>query len=188
MNGDHVEFRSVLPAGGQRLNYTFTGLKWMGDHSIQIGGNVDWMHYKVNKSLNGNPQYNFKIDAANGLTLDQPYEALFGFGNPILSTANNEYGIYAQDSWNVNPHFATTLGVRWDYESHMLDESYVTPANVVAGLTGHVDPRYFSNGNSRKPYKDEIQHPAYPVVERIWLAHRLQRDTLARHRRIGASE
>ena len=29
---------------------------------------------------------------------------------------------------------------------------------------------------------------AYPVVERIWLAHRLQRDTLARHRRIGAAE
>lgn len=29
---------------------------------------------------------------------------------------------------------------------------------------------------------------AYPVVERIWLAHRLQRDTLARHRSIGAAE
>jgi predicted PurR-regulated permease PerM len=29
---------------------------------------------------------------------------------------------------------------------------------------------------------------AYPVVERIWLAHRLQRDTLTRHRRIGAAE
>ncbi len=29
---------------------------------------------------------------------------------------------------------------------------------------------------------------AYPVVERIWLAHRLQRDTLARHRRLGAAE
>jgi len=29
---------------------------------------------------------------------------------------------------------------------------------------------------------------AYPVIERIWLAHRLQRDTLARHRRIGAAE
>src|ERR1043166_1956759 len=29
---------------------------------------------------------------------------------------------------------------------------------------------------------------AYPVIESIWLAHRLQRDTLARHRRIGAAE
>lgn len=140
-----------------RDTYTYTGFRWMGEHSISVGGNLDWMHYNVNKSLNGNPQYNFKIDSANGLTLDQPYEALFGFGNPILKTANNEYGIYAQDAWNVNSHFATTLGVRWDYESHMLDESYVTPANIVAGLTGHVDPNYFSNGNSRKPYKDEIQ-------------------------------
>jgi len=140
-----------------RDDYTFTGLKWMGDHSIQVGANVDWMHYRVNKSLNGNPQYNFKTDAANGLTINQPYEALFGFGNPILQTGNNEYGFYAQDSWNVNPHFATTLGLRWDYESHMLDENYVTPANIVAGLTGHVNSNYFSDGNSRKPYKDELQ-------------------------------
>src|SRR3954469_2133448 len=85
-----------------RDDYTFTNVKWMGDHSIQVGGNIDWMHYRVNKSLNGNPQYNFRIDPANGLTFDQPYEALFGFGNPILTTKNNEYGIYAQDSWNVN--------------------------------------------------------------------------------------
>ncbi|HJW92078.1 MAG TPA: TonB-dependent receptor [Thermoanaerobaculia bacterium] len=140
-----------------RDDYTFTNVKWMGDHSIQVGGNIDWMHYRVNKSLNGNPQYNFRIDPANGLTFDQPYEALFGFGNPILTTKNNEYGIYAQDSWNVNQHLGLTLGARWDYESHMLDQDYVTPANIVAGLTGHVNPNYFSNGNSRNAYKNEIQ-------------------------------
>jgi len=140
-----------------RDDYTYSGVKWMGDHTFQIGTNLDWMHYKVNKSLNGNPQYNFKTDAANGLTIAQPYEAIFGFGNPILKTANNEYGLYGQDTWNVNQNLTLNLGLRWDYESHMLDEGYVTPANIVAGLTGHIDPNYFSNGNSREPYKDAIQ-------------------------------
>src|SRR5260221_14710367 len=50
-----------------------------------------------------------------------------------------------------------SLGLRWDYESHMLDENYVTPANIVAGLTGKVSSDYFSNGSQRKPYKDEFQ-------------------------------
>src|SRR5262249_40541961 len=131
--------------------------KWQGDHSFQIGGNVDFMHYRVDKSLFGNPQYNFNIDPANGLTFAQPFEAQIGFGNPILSTNNREYGIYGQDSRKINQHFAATIGLRWDYETHMLDENYVTPANIVAGLTGKIDPSYFSNGSQRKAFKDEFQ-------------------------------
>jgi Carboxypeptidase regulatory-like domain/TonB dependent receptor len=140
-----------------RDDYTFTGFKWNGDHSLQVGGNIDAMHYDVNKSLNANPQYDFRIDPANGLTFDQPYQAVYGFGNPKLSASNSEYGIYGQDNWTVNQHLIVNLGLRWDYESHMLDKGYVTPANIVAGLTGKVDSSYFSTGNERTPYKAEIQ-------------------------------
>ena len=56
--------------------------RWRGDHSFQVGGNVDFLRYNVNKSLNGNPVYNFRNDPANGLTFAQPFEAQFGFGNP----------------------------------------------------------------------------------------------------------
>jgi L-seryl-tRNA(Ser) seleniumtransferase len=41
INGDQVEFRSVLPAGGQRLNYTFTG-KVAGD---SMAGDLDLGEY-----------------------------------------------------------------------------------------------------------------------------------------------
>jgi L-seryl-tRNA(Ser) seleniumtransferase len=41
MNGDRVEFRSVFPAGGQRLNYTFTG-QVVGD---SISGELDLGEY-----------------------------------------------------------------------------------------------------------------------------------------------
>jgi outer membrane receptor protein involved in Fe transport len=140
-----------------RDDYNFPIYKWQGDHNFQVGGNLDFMHYRVDKSLFGNPQYNFKIDPANGLTFAQPYEALLGFGNPILSTNNREYGVYGQDTWTVNEHLTATIGLRWDYETHMLDEDYVTPANIVAGLGGKIDPSYFSTGSERKPYKDEFQ-------------------------------
>jgi Carboxypeptidase regulatory-like domain/TonB dependent receptor len=149
-----------------RDDYNFAGFNWAGQHSLQVGGNADFLHYSVNKSLNGNPQYNFRIDPANGLTYDQPYEANFGFGNPIFTTSNREYGLYGQDTWAINSNVTLNLGLRWDYETHMLDENYVTPANVVAALTGKTfgagsvqipSADYFSTGSQRKPAKDEFQ-------------------------------
>jgi hypothetical protein len=131
--------------------------EWNGDHALQFGGNFDKMHYSINKSLNGNPEFDFRNDPANGFSYAQPYQAIFGFGNPNLTTNNNEYGIYGQDNWTVNKNLTVNLGLRWDYESHMLDENYVTPANIVAGLAGKIDPSYFSNGGQRKPSKDEFQ-------------------------------
>jgi outer membrane receptor protein involved in Fe transport len=145
-----------------RDNFNFAPMQWNGEHAFQIGGNFDKMHYNINKSLNGNPEFDFKNDPdaanhPNDLTFAQPFQAVFGFGNPVLTANNNEYGIYGQDDWTVNKNLSVTLGLRWDYESHMLDENYVTPANIVAGLTGKIDPSYFSNGSQRKPAKDEFQ-------------------------------
>src|SRR5439155_4135468 len=94
---------------------------------------------------------------ANDYTFNAPYKAIYGFGNPFLKTSNNEYGIYGEDTWTVNPRLTVNLGLRWDYESHMLDENYVTPANIVAGLTGKISSDYFSNGSQRKLSKDELQ-------------------------------
>src|SRR5262249_39432938 len=103
-----------------RDDYSLAVTQWHGDHNFQVGGNADVLHYNVNKSLTGNPQYNFKNDPANGFTFDQPYEALFGFGNPNLAVSNNEYGVYVQDNWAMN-RFTISLGLRYDYESNQLD-------------------------------------------------------------------
>jgi hypothetical protein len=140
-----------------RDDYSFTVSQWGGDHSIQVGANFDSLRYGVNKSQNANPVFNFRNDPANGRTFDQPYEALYGFGNPRLNANNQEYGIYGQDNWTVNSHLTVNLGLRYDYESNQLDTSYVTPANIAAALAGKVDPSYFSNGNNRNQYKNEIQ-------------------------------
>jgi outer membrane receptor protein involved in Fe transport len=150
-----------------RDNFNFAPMEMHGTHSFQIGGNFDLMHYNVNKSLNGIPLYKYIDDPANGNTFAQPFEVDYGIGNPILKINNNEYGIYGQDTWAVNPKLTLNLGLRWDYESHMLDENYVTPANIVAALKGKTFPfdgrtisipdEYFSTGSERKPYKDEFQ-------------------------------
>jgi hypothetical protein len=151
-----------------RDDYNFAPMKLgAGDHEFQVGGNTDFMHYRVNKSLTGNPIFRYNVadpkyfpNLANFNPADPnnvPYSAAYGFGNPIFSSGNNEYGIYGQDTWTVNPRLQLNLGLRWDYETNMLDNHYVTPANIVAGLTGIVDPSYFATGNNRKPYRNEYQ-------------------------------
>jgi outer membrane receptor protein involved in Fe transport len=149
-----------------RDNYNFAPWTMQGVHNFQVGGNIDFMKYRVNKSLLGNPEFKFLPDET-GKFGNVPFEADFGFGNPILALNNNEYGIYGQDNWSVNNHLTLNLGLRWDYESRMLDEDYVTPANIVAALKGKtfqfdgrtisIPDEYFSTGSERKPYKNEWQ-------------------------------
>ena len=149
-----------------RDNYNFAPWTMQGTHNFQVGGNIDFMHYRVNKSLNGNPEFKFLPDANNQFG-NIPFEADFGIGNPILAISNNEYGIYGQDNWSVNNHLTLNLGLRWDYESHMLDENYITPANIVSALKGKtfsfdnrsisIPDEYFSTGSERSPYKNEWQ-------------------------------
>lgn len=140
-----------------RDDYSLAVSKWGGDHNLQAGGNLDFLNYNIDKSLTGNPVYNYRNDPANGFTFAQPFEAQFGFGNSKLSTSNREYGIYGQDSWLVNSRLTVNLGLRWDYESDQIDNGYVTPANIAAGLAGKVSSSYFSNGHNRSQFTAAIQ-------------------------------
>lgn len=150
-----------------RDNFNFAPWNMHGIHNFQVGGNIDFMKYHVNKSLSGNPEFKFIDEPAAGRTFAQPFEADFGTGNPLLDISNNEYGLYGQDSWSVNNNLTLNLGLRWDYESKMLDSDYVTPANIVAALKGKSFPfdgrtisipgEYFSTGSERKPFKSGFQ-------------------------------
>jgi hypothetical protein len=149
-----------------RDNYNLAPITMAGTHNFQLGGNVDFMRYRVNKSLNGNPEFKFLPDANNQYS-NIPFEADFGIGNPRLSVGNTEYGFYGQDKWAVNNKLTLDIGLRWDYESKMIDQDYVTPANITAALKGKsfqfdgrtitIPDEFFSTGNEREPYKSMWQ-------------------------------
>jgi hypothetical protein len=136
-----------------REDFSILNIHAAGDHVVKAGVIANFNKYDVTKLQEGNPVFQFRPD----LGFDMPFEARYGVGNPDLSTTNNQYGIYLQDDWAVNARLTINAGIRWDYETDMLNNDYVTPAQVRADLTGLVPERYFTDGNDRPAYKNAFQ-------------------------------
>lgn len=147
---------------------TFNSFQWNGSHVVKVGGKVKWVTIDAREQSPYNPQYH--LDASYSLT--QPYFVEWGVplanvGNGAASSKNTQYGIYAQDDWDVNRHLQLNLGVRWDYESTPSYTDYVTPPDVVAALKGWANinnpnsgidiNQFISNGSNRSNYKGEWQ-------------------------------
>ncbi len=146
---------------------------WLGDHTAKAGFVVNWMKYDFMKAAYTLPYYEYR-SAENW---QFPFLARYGIGNPSLNFGNNQYGIFAQDDWKPFTNFTVNLGLRYDYETNMLNNGWVTPAAVVDGLktackdysqpvggSSHwcinqlfnVDD-YISTGSNRKSYTGTFQ-------------------------------
>jgi outer membrane receptor protein involved in Fe transport len=124
-------------------------LTWNGSHTLKAGAVLSVLRYDVTKLFNGNPVFRFRQDEAFAF----PFEAGYGVGNPDLSTDNRQLGFYVQDDWTAGSRVTLNAGLRWDYESDMLNNNYVTPASVRAATAPFVDAaRYFTDGTNRPPF------------------------------------
>lgn len=135
--------------GQQRISFrddvSFTGFEMRGTHTVKVGVIAEFLEYNVQKDFFGNPLFIFNPD----ISTDFPIEAEYGLGDPDLSADNRQYGIYVQDEWAVSPQLLVNVGVRWDYETDMLDPDYVTPDNIRQTFQGILPARYFTDGTQR---------------------------------------
>jgi Carboxypeptidase regulatory-like domain/TonB dependent receptor len=124
-------------------------LKWRGSHTAKVGGIVSFLNYDVRKLFNSNPLFTYRGD----ISWDFPARANYGAGDPDLSARNYQLGLFAQDDWAITSRLTVNLGLRWDYESDMLNNDYVTPENVRDATASFVDnARYFTDGDDRPPF------------------------------------
>ena len=106
------------------------GISFGGDHAFKVGGGVDFLSYKGTKFFVGNPFFNFRRDE-NWAT---PFEAITGFGDPTIKKNNVQFGAYIQDDWSVTKALVLNLGLRWDAETNMINNDYVTPTPLADSL------------------------------------------------------
>jgi hypothetical protein len=160
------EYMGVIITGARNTEQKFTqdrialrndltrhGVTWNGDHVIKGGVNVDFLNYDVEKSLFGNPTFFYDVNAS----LTAPAFARWGSGDPGMNESNVQFGAYIQDDWDVTPRLQLNLGVRWDAETNMFNNKWVTPDSVRAALapiltaTGRNPDDYFTSGTSDRP-------------------------------------
>lgn len=152
---------------GFRDDITYTGFNLLGDHVFKVGGSFDHVKYHVLKDNNGTPAFYYNAVAFGDSSYQYkvPYQLIYGTGDPMLDASNNQIGMYAQDDWTPVQRLTVNLGVRWDYESNMLNSNYVTPSFAADTLRRYNDSlptpldlnRYISTGNNRRPFKGAIQ-------------------------------
>ena len=159
---------------GIRNDLTYSGGQ---QHVIKGGVSADFVTYDINKLNNVTPQFDFAqyVDPgshdfttnATGMPFNfrNPYRLIYATGAGLLNTKNTQVGAYLQDDWTPTPRLTVNLGIRWDFESRMLNTDYVTPQAVVDTLTRYNDSlptplnlsRYVSTGNNRKPFYGAFQ-------------------------------
>jgi outer membrane receptor for ferrienterochelin and colicin len=152
---------------GLRDDLTYTS---GGQHVFKTGVSVDFVTYDVFKGNDETPRFAYR-DSVNGHSYKfrNPYELRYGTGNAFLSKDNQEIGAYVQDDWSPTPRLTINVGIRWDFETKMMNYDYVTPNSppfdVVDTLTRYRDSlptkldlnRYISTGSNRKPFYGAFQ-------------------------------
>lgn len=176
IGSDVSEQNFIQKRVGLRNDLTYSGKE---QHVIKGGVSVDFLAYDINKLNNGTPEFDFARNvnpATHDFTTDSsaaslhynyrnPFRLIYASGAGLVNKKNTQIGAYIQDDWSPTPRLTLNLGIRWDFESRMINTDYVTPQEVVDTLTRYnaslptpLDlSRYISTGSNRKPFYGAFQ-------------------------------
>lgn len=100
-----------------------------------------------------------------GYGINTPVTAALEIRNGIVRENNAQVGTYLQDDWTVARRLTLNLGLRWDFETNALNNTFRTPQVVRDSITKFLQTYPFFNGerhfndgpNDRKRFYGAVQ-------------------------------
>ena len=89
-----------------------------GDHKFTFGASFEYQMANNSYMRNGTGYYRYaSLDDFLNQAAPRDFALTYGYAgeqNPAAEVAFNQFGLYAQDEWTVNPTFKLTYGIRAD--------------------------------------------------------------------------
>ena len=103
----------------QRNNYTFSDdVHWVkGRHSTAFGVHAEISKVDIDSNYNNSGTFTFNSNTSNYALASFLLGYLYSFqqGNGQYFNDRNQFtGLYAQDSWRINPKLTLSYGLRWE--------------------------------------------------------------------------
>jgi hypothetical protein len=169
--GGFVSTQEYIQKGPSfRDDLTYTGFQLAGEHVIKGGLSLDFPTYDVNKNNDGTPRFEYQDIRDVGFgpqvyNYASPFQLFYGTGDPLAKASNKQLGAYIQDDWSPVKKLTLNIGIRWDYETNMLNSNHVTDPLGADTLRRYADSlvtpldlnRYIGTGKNRTPFKKAFQ-------------------------------
>ncbi|MHB8528604.1 MAG: TonB-dependent receptor [Caulobacteraceae bacterium] len=142
---------------------TFSDVDWHGRHVFKIGAKVTFLREKMVENSSGNPEFDYDPNQPGGWLI--PFQAIYSPSGKVAQLDNRQYGIYAQDDWDVSRRLQLNIGLRWDYETNPYNNSFVLPPDQVSYIryliaqpgVRNLSTDFIGDGHSRHGETDEFQ-------------------------------
>jgi hypothetical protein len=133
------------PQGGLNKRYQYIeNLTWThGNHSFKSGGTVSYYPW-----FSLFPQFHFGQWRFNGTS---PTAFTFGAGPGAVTSKDNIYGFYFQDTWKMFRNFTVNYGVRYDFEAGAFKGGTVKGPNGTCFQGNGIIPACSSDNNNWQP-------------------------------------
>lgn len=125
VNGTSLGQANYLPRvepSERRFEYQDNATWMKGKHAVKFGfdiANTQDYTYFISNSFGS-----YTYQSVNAFALDYSDPTAGGkhwqtyaqtFGNPVVNTTINDYGLYLQDQWRISDRLTFNYGARWDY-------------------------------------------------------------------------